>query len=167
MSSAPSQRPSILTFDYWQRFIKFNLVGLTGVPVNEGLLILLVYEGLNYLISGAIAIEISILSNFVLNDFWTFRDRRHGHMVVRLLKFNGLMLIGLVVNLAILYAGTAFLEVDYTLSNLVGIGAASLVRYWLSIRYTWIKKVEESVIPPAPPQQALPYLQEDRPAVEV
>jgi len=138
----------VLALGYWERFIKFNLVGLSGVVVNEGLLLLLAYEGLYYVYASAVAIEISIISNFILNDFWTFRDRRHGHVATRLLRFNGLMVIGLVVNLAILYAGTEYLGINYAISNLVGIAVAFIVRYWLSLRYAWIKKGEESVEPP-------------------
>ena len=70
-------------------------------------------------------------------------------MAVRFAKFNGLMLVGLVANVLILYSLTAYLYVPSELSNLAGIGAASLLRYWLSIRFTWIKKEEESVVPPA------------------
>ena len=135
------------SLDYWWSFIKFNIVGLVGVFVNEGVLLLLVFEGAYYLYASAVAIEVSIISNFVLNDLWTFRDRRHGHIVVRMLKFNGLMLIGLVVNLGILFAGTAYLGISYAISNLIGIAAAFILRYWLSIRFAWIKKEEESVEP--------------------
>src|SRR5712691_3327949 len=94
---------SIFTLAYFWSFIKFNIVGLTGVFVNEGLLIALQAMGVYVLTASAVAIEFSILSNFVLNDFWTFRDRRSGHLVVRLAKFNVLMLLGLVVNLAIIF----------------------------------------------------------------
>ena len=138
----------LFTLDFWRRFIKFNLVGLSGVVVNEGLLVLLALDGVYYVYASAVAIEVSIISNFLLNDFWTFRDRRHGRMATRLLKFNGLMIIGLVVNLAILFAGTEYLGINYAVSNLVGIGAAFLVRYWLSVEYTWMRKEEESVEPP-------------------
>ena len=137
----------ILKLSYWLKFIKFNVVGLSGVLVNEGLLLTLVYEGVYYLRADAVAIEAAILSNFFLNDYWTFRDRRHGHIIVRLLKFNALMVVGLVVNLVILYALTAYLGVNYAVSNLFGIAVAFLLRYWLSVRFTWIKKEEASTSP--------------------
>ncbi|MDG6955345.1 MAG: GtrA family protein [Nitrososphaerota archaeon] len=137
----------ILKLSYWLKFIKFNVVGLSGVLVNEGLLLALVYEGVYYLRADAVAIEAAILSNFFLNDYWTFRDRRHGHIIVRLLKFNALMVVGLVVNLVILYALTAYLGVNYAVSNLFGIAVAFLLRYWLSVRFTWIKKEEASTSP--------------------
>lgn len=137
----------VFTLGYWLSFIKFNVVGLTGVVVNEGILLLLASRGTYYLYASAVAIEISIASNFFLNDFWTFRDRRHGHIVTRLVKFNGLMLIGLGVNLALLFLGTDYLKINYALSNLVGIAGAFLVRYYLSVKFTWIKKEEESIVP--------------------
>jgi putative flippase GtrA len=145
--SAPGQgKQPVFSLQCWERFVKFNVVGLSGVAVNEGLLVTLatlVY----YVYASAIAIEVSIVTNFILNDIWTFRDRRHGSFVSRFLKFNGLMLIGLAVNLGILFAGTNYLSVNYALSNLFGIGAAFLVRYWLSLRYAWIKQEEQSVVP--------------------
>src|ERR1700730_10185470 len=98
----------ILTLSYFRSFIKFNIVGLTGVFVNEGLLIGLQSIGFYVLTASAIAIEVSILTNFLLNDLWTFRDRRSGHFAVRLAKFNLLMLLGLVVNILIVYAGTTY-----------------------------------------------------------
>ena len=138
----------VFSLDRWLSFIKFNIVGLLGVFVNEGVLLLLALGGVYYVYASALAIEVSIVSNFILNDLWTFRDRRHGHIAVRLLKFNGLMMIGLVVNLAILYVGTTYFQIHYAISNLIGIGAAFLVRYELSVRYAWIRKEEFSVEPP-------------------
>ena len=71
------------TFSRWMgpllstRFIKFCGVGLSGVFVNLGILylaadVLLIQDNL----ASAIGIEVSILCNFLINDTWTFRDRR-------------------------------------------------------------------------------------------
>lgn len=133
------------TLDYYRPFIKFSIVGATGVVVNEGLLVLIQSMGVYFLYAGAAAIEISILTNFVMNDLWTFRDRRTGHFAVRLVKFNLLMLAGLVVNLAVLDVGTAYFGIASAVANLIGIGAAFFLRYVLSVKYAWmrIESVEE------------------------
>ena len=53
------------------------MVGVTGVAVNLGTLWTLhVGAGLQANFASALAIEVSILSNFLINDAWTFRDRR-------------------------------------------------------------------------------------------
>ncbi len=139
-----------LSFGFAGSFVKFGIVGLTGVLVNEGLLILLQFYGVYFLYAGAFAIEVSILSNFVMNDLWTFKDRRSGHFAVRLAKFNALMLVGLVVNLAILDAGTIYLGVAAALANLVGIAAAFVLRYALSVRYAWMRTENIEGGPAAP-----------------
>ena len=57
------------------RAVKFMVVGFTGVVVNVGFLFFLTERfGLYYLLSGLIGIEASIISNFFLNDLWTFGD---------------------------------------------------------------------------------------------
>ena len=56
------------------QIIKFAVVGGSGVVVNLGALALLRSIGLGDNLASAIAIEISIISNFVLNDRWTFRE---------------------------------------------------------------------------------------------
>lgn len=65
------------------RILKFGAVGASGVVVNEGLFILCeelllasLSQGPRVAISSAIAVGVSILTNFLLNDAWTWRDRR-------------------------------------------------------------------------------------------
>jgi dolichol-phosphate mannosyltransferase len=124
---------------HFRSFIKFSVVGASGVVVNEGLLIAFLSVGVYLLYADAAAIEISILTNFVMNDLWTFRDRRSGHFAVRLAKFNALMLVGLVVNLAVVDVGTLYFGIAAAIANLGGIGAAFLLRYTLSVKYAWMR----------------------------
>ena len=144
--------PSFLSLAYHHHFTRFAIVGAIGVVVNEGLLIAIKSTGVYFLTAGAVAIEISILSNFVLNDLWTFRDRRSGRADVRLVKFNALMLAGLVLNLAILYAGVDYFGMTPEIANLVGIAAAFFLRYALSVRYAWmrVESIEEGRAAPMP-----------------
>ncbi len=58
-----------------ETFIKFALTGLSGVFVNLGSFQLLILLGVHPMLASPVAIEISILSNFLINNFWTFRDR--------------------------------------------------------------------------------------------
>ncbi|TDA32868.1 MAG: hypothetical protein DSO03_01730 [Hadesarchaea archaeon] len=79
-------------------FAKFCLVGLSGVGVNLGLLWCLTeIFGLFYLYSSAISVEVSIISNFLLNEFWTFGNyggkRSRQSFFTRMLKFNLISLV--------------------------------------------------------------------------
>src|SRR5687767_11146527 len=79
-----------------RRFIKFGAVGATGVVVNLGCLALLRRLGVHTNIASAIAIELSILSNFLINHLWTFGDRRGGgpSLGQHLTRFHLVSLVG-------------------------------------------------------------------------
>jgi putative flippase GtrA len=122
-----------------KRFFRFAAVGASGIVVNQGLLWLFTeIAGLFYLVSAAIGIETSIITNFILNDKWTFRDRsgRKG-MLRRGAKFNAVSVAGLAINVSVLYLFTESFGVYYLISNLLGIGAAFLWNYFVNLGWTW------------------------------
>ena len=123
------------------RTFKFIAVGGSGILVNMGLLWLLKeLAGVPLVIASPISIEFSIISNFTLNNFFTFRDRRSlstKSTLFRLLKFNLVSLGGLGINLGVLLFLTEVLGIFYLLSNLCGIVAAFLWNYILSTWWTW------------------------------
>ncbi|MAD61291.1 MAG: hypothetical protein CMH49_07260 [Myxococcales bacterium] len=77
-------------------FLKFGAVGGSGVAVNLLCLALFRMLGFTDSLASALAIEVSIVSNFILNELWTFRDRvsDHRHYLQRALKFQAVSLIG-------------------------------------------------------------------------
>jgi len=123
------------------RFFKFCLVGASGVGVNMGLLWLLTeVGGLFYLVSAAISIETSIITNFTLNDYFTFPDRRRRgrrQFFTRLAKFNLVSLAGLGLNMTVLWFLTSVVGLYYLLSNLCGIAVATLWNYLVNFWWTW------------------------------
>jgi dolichol-phosphate mannosyltransferase len=125
----------------WLRFAKFGLVGASGILVNEGLLWLLAGPvGLPLVLGSALAVEASIISNFALNDIFTFRDRRtpgNQAYLLRLAKFNLVSLVGMVINTGLLLFFTQGLGLDYRLANLIGIAAAFLWNFFINTRWTW------------------------------
>ncbi|MCX6006918.1 MAG: glycosyltransferase family 2 protein [Chloroflexi bacterium] len=124
-----------------QRFIRFCIVGTTGIIINQGLLWVLTDKlGIYYLYSALISIEGSILSNFVFNDLWTFRDKRRisSPVFIRLLKYNLLCAVGSSFNYAILWFFTDILHFYYLLSNLFGIAAALAWNYTISLNWAWV-----------------------------
>ena len=122
-----------------KRIFKYAAVGLWGLVVNEGFLWFFTeIGGLYYLISSIIAIEISILSNFFLNNFWTFADvKKDDSVFFRLSKFHGVAIIVILVNISILYILVTFFNVYYLLANIVGIFVTFIVTYTLNTHFTW------------------------------
>jgi dolichol-phosphate mannosyltransferase len=123
------------------RLLKFIGVGLSGIIVNEGILWLLTeFGGLKYYISSLIGIEASIITNFLLNDYFTFADRRTGKtrsFLSRLLKFNVTCATGAGIQYGLLLLFTSVFGVNYLISNLIGIAVAFIWNYTLSLIWTW------------------------------
>ncbi len=126
------------------RLVRFGGVGLSGLVVNMGLLWLLttyVFGERLYMLSAIISIEASIINNFYWNDVWTFGDRRVSDgWFMRLLKFHGSRLLGMITNLAVLYILTDIAGLYYLLSNIIAIGAGTLVNYLTSDRWVWAER---------------------------
>jgi dolichol-phosphate mannosyltransferase len=121
------------------QFLKFCVVGMTGVLVNMGLLwVLTKFVGFDYRVSAIFAIEISILSNFTLNELWTFGKRqKKGGLAKRIAGFNLACVIGAMINFIVLVMLTEILHLHYLLSNLFGIACATLWNYFMSARWVW------------------------------
>jgi dolichol-phosphate mannosyltransferase len=58
-----------------ETLMKFGVVGGLGVIVNLGILGLMRWLGFSDTLASAIAIEVSIISNFVFNERWIFWAR--------------------------------------------------------------------------------------------
>jgi dolichol-phosphate mannosyltransferase len=124
------------------RFLKFSAVGGSGVFVNMGVLAFLSSAGLDYLPSGIVAVETAIVTNFFMNEFWTFSDfsrKRPGWFSrsFRFLKFNLVCAGGAMLNLGMLWGLTEFAGMYYLISNLFGIAAATLWNYGMNANITW------------------------------
>ncbi len=119
--------------------LRFGLVGGSGVLVNYAILYLLAgIWGLNYLAAAAFATESAILSNFTLNNLWTFRAATPGKSWARQgLRYNVFALGGLVISVAVLVALTYMLHLHYLVANVFAIGAATLWNYAANYRWTW------------------------------
>jgi dolichol-phosphate mannosyltransferase len=122
-------------------FNKFLAVGLSGVIVNEGLYWLLTRFGgmadYNYL-AVIISIEASIITNFILNDSFTFAKRRAGKSFPgRLLKFNLICLSGAAIQTGIFMLFTRIFGIYDLLSLLLGIVAGFLWNYFVNRNWTW------------------------------
>jgi len=121
--------------------LKFMAVGLSGVVVNEGVYWLLTrFGGLaayDYL-AVIIGIEVSIITNFVLNDTFTFAKRRAGKSFIgRLLKFNLICLAGAAIQWGLFMLFTRVFGVYDLLSNFIGIVVAFLWNYSVNRNWTW------------------------------
>ena len=122
-------------------FIKFCLVGTSGVAVNLVCFTLLLAQGINPYISSPIAIEVAILWNFLLNNFWTFRLRDTQEQVqIKAVKFNVISFLSLGISYStFVLLMLAFPHLPTQVPQLVGIIPATLVNYFMNSYWTFRK----------------------------
>jgi dolichol-phosphate mannosyltransferase len=128
-----------------QRFIRFGLVGFSGVFVDMAMLYLLsdpATLGWGLTRSKIIASEIAILNNFVWNDRWTFGDiagQQKGwrKRIKRFLKFNLICLAGVVLNVLILNLLFNGVGLNRYVANLIAIMAVTVWNFWLNLKLSW------------------------------
>jgi dolichol-phosphate mannosyltransferase len=127
------------------RFLRFGLVGLSGVLVDMTVLYLLSDPhtlALPLTRSKIIAGEIAIFNNFLWNDAWTFADvtmRQQGwrQRLKRFLKFNIICLAGLVLNVVILNLVFNFVIQNRYIANLIAIAIATVWNFWVNLKLSW------------------------------
>lgn len=134
-----------LRLDLWWfgRFFRFGVVGLTGVFVDMAIFYLLrTGLGLGLTRSNIVSVEVAIINNFFWNDRWTFNDisqRQQGWRprLKRLLKFNAICLIGLVLNTLIVNLLYNSLGLNEYLAKLIAIAIVTFWNYWINLKLSW------------------------------
>jgi len=121
-----------------QRFQKFLVVGVFGLAVNEGMLFVFKHLfGLPIAIASPIAIFISMVVTFALNEFWTWHDRGNGRLLNRALMYGVVNSGGLLINYAVLALLVRETSMHYLMANLVGAGVAAVWNFGLNNMITW------------------------------
>jgi putative flippase GtrA len=117
------------------RALKFAIVGGMGAIVNTAsLYVLYRWLSLPLATASALAVELAVVHNYLLNDWWTFSVRAPS--IRRFLKFNVSVLGGLVVNVFIVWLLVS-VEVYFLLANGLGISAAFTVNFLSSAGWVW------------------------------
>ena len=121
------------------RFIRFALVGLTGLVINNAALALFteVFH-IYYLLSVILATQVSTAWNFLLTEFWVFGDRQKNTLFwARLAGFYMINNALLAVRGPMISGMVEWLRFHYISANLISITLATLLRYFLADKLLW------------------------------
>jgi putative flippase GtrA len=117
-----------------QRWLKFSAVGATGIAVQlVSLAFLLRVAGVHYLLATALAVELSVLHNFIWHKKWTWADRNSASSGAMLLRFNltngALSILG---NLFFMWLFVGCAGMDARFANVLTISICALANFILS-----------------------------------
>ncbi len=128
----------------WKKVFKFSIVGISGIVINQGLLILLKeFAGFALPVASLFAIELAIVNNFLWNDLWTFKTgdqlQRLSSRWHRFVSFQVVSVGGAVINFAILNFLAYILGIDYRIANIIGILLGFIWNFLANRRLTWTR----------------------------
>jgi putative flippase GtrA len=135
LTALPASKPKLGKRNW---IVKFAVVGGSGTILNTVVLYLL-YRRLHMplVAASAVAVELAVVNNFLLNDRWTFAARSRS--IRRFAKFNVSSLGGLAVNVLSVWLLTR-IGLNVLVANLVGIAAGMVVNITLSVTWVWGKR---------------------------
>lgn len=127
-----------------KRFLKFFIVGLIGLAINTIVLKILVDKFFWHPTSAnLIGAEMAIISNFILNNLWTFNDRKISSVsqaLKKFLQFNLTSAGAIVISSVIITLGVFLFGRDnYLIYYFLGIAIAMFWNYFMYSRVIWKK----------------------------
>ncbi|MBA3336037.1 MAG: GtrA family protein [Chloroflexia bacterium] len=130
--------PAVRFWTLAQRFQKFLAVGAAGLMVNQLMLFALrELVALALLIASPLAILVSMIVTFGLNERWTWHDRGRGRILHRAAFYVPINLGGLIINTSVLAIAHEQFGVHYLWANLIGAGIAAIWNFGLNNAITW------------------------------
>jgi dolichol-phosphate mannosyltransferase len=131
-----------LRFRNHKEFLRYALVGSFGVAINLGTYSLLTRTlSVQPELSAAIAIETSIIVNFLLHEIWTFAPRaQYSKLPAKLVKFHTVAgLSGIANYLSFLYCYRVASLTDIA-ASFIGITVGAAINYTLNANWTWTRR---------------------------
>ena len=121
-------------------FGKFAVVGTIGFIINTVILIGLKQFGFHPAIGSAAGAECAIISNFFLNNAWTFHDRKvvGKKMIGKFVQFNGTSVGAIIIQSSTVYVGTLLFGIPaYFYAYIIGVGFGLIWNYSMYSRVIW------------------------------
>jgi putative flippase GtrA len=123
-------------------FAKFGVIGGIGFLVTEGVFNVMISDHQATFTSNAVATLVAAAVTFVGNRYWTFRHRERTGMGRETLVFFALNLVGIGIQQACLelakHAVGRHDKLTLNVAFLVGVGLATLFRFWSYRRFVWL-----------------------------
>jgi len=119
------------------KFVKFSLVGFSGVFVDFGITFFFkeIVKIQKY-VANAVGFSMAATTNYFLNRIWTFHSQ-NPNIMLEFTRFFIIALIGLMINLLIIWALSGKFKVNFYLSKLVATIVVTLWNFLINAYYTF------------------------------
>lgn len=126
--------------DLFWKFLKFGVVGFSGVFVDFGVTWLCrdVFS-LNQYLANSTGFLCAVVSNYILNRIWTFSSRDPA-VAAQFSKFLVASLVGLGINNGIIYVLNERCSINFYGAKLIATGVVTLWNFWANYTFTFREK---------------------------
>jgi putative flippase GtrA len=128
---------SFFTEAFFLKFIKFSLVGFSGVFVDFGTTFICkeVLKIQKY-VANTCGFALASTTNYFMNRMWTFHST-NPNVMLEFTRFFFIALIGLLINLMIIWAMSGKFRVNFYVSKLVATLLVTLWNFLINAYYTF------------------------------
>ncbi|PKP03944.1 MAG: glycosyl transferase family 2 [Bacteroidetes bacterium HGW-Bacteroidetes-9] len=128
----------ILTREVGYKFIKFGIVGFSGVFVDFGFTyICKEWLKIQKYVSNAIGFTIAASTNYYLNRVWTFHSN-NPDVAVEYGRFLFISAIGLLISTGVLYLLVSRAKFNFYFAKLLAIVVVTLWNFVVNLNYTFL-----------------------------
>lgn len=129
---------TFLSEAFFLKFIKFSLVGFSGVFVDFGITFLAKeHFRVQKYIANAMGFTMAATSNYMLNRIWTFHST-NPNIMLEFTRFFVIALIGLGINMLIIWAMNGKFKVNFYVSKLFATLLVTLWNFLINAYYTFV-----------------------------
>jgi len=129
--------PDILNKTIFFKFIKFGIVGATGLVVDFGFTYLFKeFFKVQKYVANAIGFTLAATSNYFLNRIWTFRST-NPEIAVEYFEFLFISIIGLAINTLVLWLLVSRFKLNFYLSKLFAIAVVTIWNFFMNMMFTF------------------------------
>ena len=123
--------------DFIEKFLKFGVVGFSGIFVDFGITYLFKEKlKIHKYVANSLGFIMATISNYILNRYWTFNTGQ-GVQFSQFSKFFGIALIGLVLNNLLIYLFNDRLKINFYVSKAFAIIIVSVWNFLGNYLYTF------------------------------
>lgn len=123
-------------------FLKVCVVGVVGFIINTIGLEIFVSFGLHPSFASAIGAEVAIFSNFILNNFWSFKERKleKRNIPSKFIQFNVMSFGSVVIQSGTIFIGTHYMGLStYRIFYVIGVLLGLVWNYTVYSKIIWKK----------------------------
>lgn len=126
-----------LSREFLLKFLKFGVVGFSGVVVNFGVTyVCKEWLKWNKYLSNILGFVVAASSNYILNRLWTFQSS-NPQIGVEYAKYFGISLVGMGLDTLTVYLLNGKLKWNFYLSKVFAVGVSTLWNFFGNLLFTF------------------------------